>query len=133
MTDEFDKELTLEEKLDLARKMAIDLRILKAEEMRLRLEIVLELFKGKSIGTHKVSKHGFNIKVKLGVSHSLDQDEVANAIENGFYSEEELACIKTSYALKLKEYKQTTETPDLDEDIIVKSSAPTLTIELGED
>lgn len=121
------------EMLDKARIFAIRLKALKVEEMALRRVIAEELGKDLDIGTHNFEQDGFKIKLKLGVGYSLDQAELQYAMDEGFLAQEELDLIRTKYDLKLAEYKAAGfNTETLDEYIIVKPSAPSLEIVLGE-
>ena len=120
------------ELLEEARLMAIQLRELKAKEMELRKQIVYELAKDADVGTHNFSLHGFAIKVKLGVSYSFDQEELVDLMDRNLLTDEELSLIRTKYDLKLADYKKAGNTETLDDVIIVKPSAPSLEITLGE-
>lgn len=119
--------------LELARHLAIQLKELKVREMEVRKEIALELGENLGPGTHKFSLHGFKIKLKLGVSYSFDQEELVNLMENNLLTDEELSLVRTKYDLKLADYKNAGNTETLDDVIIVKPSAPTLEITLGEE
>lgn len=121
------------EMLDKARVFAIRLKALKIEEMALRKVIAEELGKDLDIGTHNFEQDGFKIKLKLGVGYSLDQAELQYAMDEGFLAQDELDLIRIKYDLKLAEYKAAGfNTETLDEYIIVKPSAPSLDIILGE-
>jgi hypothetical protein len=120
------------EMLEEARLLAIQLKELKAKEMNLRKEIAFDLGDGLDPGTHTIVRDGFQIKLKLGVSYTLVQDELIELMEMNALTDEELGLIRTKYDLKLAEYKKAGYTETLDEVIIVKPSAPTLEITLGE-
>ena len=118
--------------LEAHRVMALQLKVLKQDEMRLRIAIVENLTAGKPVGTHSFSLDGYIIKAKLGVSHSIDQAMIKEMIEDDALSDEELDLLRVKYELKLGDYKKAGETDTLDDAIIVKPAAPTLEIVLGE-
>lgn len=120
------------ELLEEARMLAIQLKEIKVREMELRKEIVLELVKDLSTGTHKFSIEGYKVKVKLGVSYSFDQEALIELMDDNLLTDEELGLIRTKYDLRLADYKEAGNTETLDDVIIVKPSAPTLEITLGE-
>ncbi len=120
------------ELLEEARQLAIQLKELKEREMEVRKTIAYELGLDLDLGTHKFELFGFKVKLKLGVSHSFDQDELRDLMEQNLLTDEELSLIRTKYDLKLADYKKAGNTETLDDCIIVKPSAPTLEITLGE-
>jgi len=125
--------MELMDMLERSRALAIQLREIKKEEMDLRVAIADILGEGKAPGTHTFEQDGFIIKLKLGLNHSLIQDELKEALEDERLSEEELELLRTKYDLRLADYKKADFNTDvLDEFVIVKPSAPTLTITLGE-
>lgn len=120
------------EMLEDQRTMAIELKELKEREMDLRRKIADELGGDNGPGTYKSSQDGFNIVLKLGVSYSLDQEELVDLMDRDLLTDEELELIRTKYDLKLADYKKSGNTETLDDVIIVKPSAPTLLVTLGE-
>lgn len=120
------------EMLEDQRTMAIELKELKEKEMDLRRKIADELGGDNGPGTYKSSQDGFNIVLKLGVSYSLDQEELVDLMDRDLLTDEELELIRTKYDLKLADYKKSGNTETLDDVIIVKPSAPTLLVTLGE-
>ncbi len=116
----------MNEKLEAYRIIKQDLKEIKEEEMRLRVEIVNELVHGKEVGTYSFPDYeGLSVKVQTKLSYKLDKD----ILESLALSDEELECIKWTPSLVLKEYKAN-ETIILDEAVIVTLAAPTLTVEL---
>ena len=125
--------MTLSEKLERNRALAIQLKEIKAEEMALRVEIAQELGADKQPGTHDFEIDGMKVKLKLGLNYSLDQAELKDAIEDERLDEEELELLRIKYDLRLADYKKADfNTDNLEDCMIVKPSAPTLVIELGE-
>lgn len=125
--------MTLAEKLEQSRVYAIQLKALKKVEMDLRVEIAAELGADRQPGTHDFEIDGLKVKLKLGLNYSLIQDELQEAIEDERLNEEEMELLRLKYDLRLGDYKKADfNTEALDEFIIVKPSAPTLVIELGE-
>lgn len=121
------------EMLERARMLAIQLKEIKAEEMELRREIVSEIAGDLDVGTHVLDRDGFKIKVRIGVSYGLVQDELQELIDTGQLTEEENDLVRIKYDLKLADYKKAGfNTDSLDEVIVVKPSAPSLDITLGE-
>lgn len=118
--------------LEEARVLKIQLNEIKAKEMALRKVIADEIGSGLDVGTHTITRDGFIVKLKLGVSYSFDQDELLFMMNEGMLSDEELSLIRTKYDLRLADYKRAGTTENLDEVIIVKPSAPSLEITLGE-
>jgi len=123
---------TAAELFEQHRTMAIQLKQLKVDEMKLRIAIVENLCAGKDLGTHTFSMEGFIIKAKTSVGYSLDQEIIQEMIADDVLSDEELDCLATKYQLKLGDYKRSGETDNLDEAVMVKPAAPTLEIVLGE-
>ena len=125
--------MNLTEKLEASRIMAIQLSELKKAEMSLRLEIAQELGGPRGPGTYNFEMDGLKVKLKLSNNTSLDQEELNTAIEDDRLTDEEKELIRWKGDLKMADYKKADfETDNLDELIIVKPSAPTLTIEIGE-
>lgn len=120
------------EMLEKQRELAIQLKAIREEEMDLRKQIAMELGKDRDIGTHHFSQDGFIITLRLGVSYSFDQESLLDLMDQGILTEEELGLIRTKYDLKLADYKKAGNTETLDDVIIVKPSAPTLLVTLGE-
>lgn len=124
---------TLNDQLEQHRVMAAQLKTLKEEEMKLRVKIVEKLTKkDDSPGTKNFTREGMRVKVKLGLNYNLDQEELVSLMTQGLLTEEELGAIRTKYELKLAEYKRLDNPETLDDVIIVKPAAPTLSVELGE-
>lgn len=115
------------------RAMAAQLKDLKVREMALRREIAAELGDGLDPGTHTITRDGFKIKLKLGLSYGIDQDELKFLIDENMLTDEEMDLLRIKYDLRLADYKKADiNTDTLDDVIIVKPAAPTLDITLGE-
>ena len=120
------------ELLEEARQLAIQLKELKAREMEVRKTIAYELGLDKDIGTHNFELFGFKVKLKLGVSYAFEQDELVDLMNRNLLTDEELSLVRIKYDLRLADYKKAGNTETLDDVIIVKPSAPSLYITLGE-
>lgn len=121
------------DKLEQLRVMKIELADLKAREMSLRLEVAEELSEGRDIGTSKHSIEGFVVKVVTAMSYTFDQTEITMLLDRGLLPQDQIDLIRTKYELRLGDYKKAYDTEVIDDAIIVKPAAPTVTIELGEE
>lgn len=112
------------------RQMSIKLKALKAEEMKMRKELCIEIFDGQlGEATKKFEiDEGYTVHAKSGVSHKLDE-RLVNQMFNEF-SEEDKNALKFKPSLKLREYKKLGDDSLLHEAVEVKPSAPTLKVEL---
>lgn len=125
--------MDMEAKLEEHRTIALQLKEIKAKEMKLRTEIVDAYDDGEKLsGVSNFSESGFKIKVTKRLNYNIDQDEFLRLVNEERLSEEEFGLIQTKYSLKLTDYKKAGNTDALDEAIIVKPAAPSLLIELGE-
>ena len=119
--------------LEEHRLVAIELKSIKAKELELRNVITDHLLDGLDIGTHNFEINHLNVKAVKGVSHSFDQEMIAEFIDAGDLSDEELGLLRTKYELKLADYKRATfEVDVLDQALVVKPSLPTLSVTLGD-
>lgn len=107
--------------------LQLTLKDVKKHEMALRKEICNDLLKGETLPARKkVNIEGLEVKAENGVTHNFDQ-AVLNELLPELSSAEKMA-IKWSPELKLRVYKKLPEESLLHEAIIVKPSAPILTI-----
>jgi hypothetical protein len=119
--------------LEKHRLVAIELKEIKADELKLRQVITDHLLEGLDIGTHNFEINHLNVKAVKAVSHSFDQEMLAEFIDNGDLTDMELGLLRTKYELKLKDYKLANFDVDvLEQALVVKPSLPTLTITLGD-
>ena len=109
--------------------MAIQLKSLRDQESAIRREICDQLLEGKETGTHKFTFGNLRVKAVKSFTYSLDQELVAQMIEDGDFADDELEAIKTKYELSLTAYKKLDASDNLDDCITVKDSMPTLTVE----
>jgi len=118
--------------LERHRLLAIQLKEVKEQEMALRVRIAGELNKDNALGTKRYDQEGYKVKLKTSLNYNLDQDMVAFMLAEDMLSSDELACLRTKYDLRLKEYKECDDTSVLDDAVETKFAAPTLEITLGE-
>ena len=111
------------------RQMASELKRLRDEEAIIRRDICEHLLAGKEAGTHKFSFGNLKVKAVKSFTYSLDQDMVAQMIEDGDFADDELNAIKTKYELSISAYKKLDASDNLDDCITVKDAMPTLTVE----
>jgi hypothetical protein len=117
------------ELLSIQREMAIQLKSLRDQESAIRREICDHILEGKEVGTHKFTFGNLKVKAVKSYTYSLDQELVAQMIENGDFADDELEAIKTKYELSISAYKKLDASDNLDDCITVKDSMPTLTVE----
>ncbi|MDX1701846.1 MAG: hypothetical protein R3250_14565 [Melioribacteraceae bacterium] len=114
-------------KIERWEKLSTELKRIKAEEMALRREICAEILSGIPLPARwKGNYDGIDVKAENGVSHNID-----NAGLSAVWKEllaEEKNVVKFEPKLKLREYKKLNKEALIHEVIIVKPSAPTLTI-----
>jgi hypothetical protein len=122
--------MNLEHKLAEHHRLAMQLRLIKEEEARLRMEICAELLAGKGPGTHKFSFPHLQVKAVKKFNYKLDQDEIRRLLLDDELTPEERGAIRTKYELSLKEYDKLTDAPLLDKCITVDESMPTLEVEI---
>ena len=119
--------------LEEARDLAIQLKDIKEREMILRIKISKALNKDQTPGTANYDQDGMRVKLKVANNTSIDQEELISLMVRGLLTEDERTLIRTKYDLKLGDYKKADfDTSILEEAIIVKPAAPTLTITLGD-
>jgi len=127
----------LDELLEAHRNLAAALKITKAQESKLRIEIA-DMFKAEgynTIGTHNLNFCGMDIKMVLKVNTKIDAEILGDIIED--LTDEELACIRYKPELKMKEYnaleiEQNEDDAYLDDAITTSDAMPTLTVTLSE-
>lgn len=117
------------ELLHIQASLASQLKRMRDEEAAIRREICDYLLAGKEAGTHKFDFGNLKVKAVKSYTYSLDQELVANMIENGDFADDELEAIKTKYELSISAYKKLNACDNLDDCITVKDSMPTLTVE----
>ena len=122
-------EETLIELLQRQSSLASQLKSLREEEAAIRRDICDHLLAGKEAGTHKFNFGNLKVKAVKSYSYSLDQELVAQMIEDGEFADDELEAIKTKYELSLSAYKKLEASDNLDDCITVKDAMPTLTVE----
>ena len=115
----------LEAEFETLMEIQAQLKIIKAEEIKLRRALAETLLDSADIGTHTTTSGAFICKATKKVSYSLDRellDEIWNDLS---LVEREAIDLKPS--LKMKEYK-TLESGLLDEAITVKPAMPSIEI-----
>ena len=121
----------LSNKLDEFRQLAIRLKLIKKEEMNLRVEICDVLLKGKQKGTHTFSIDGMNVKAVRQINMSLDAKMVDHHYEQ--FSDEEKAAVSFKPSLSVSKYNDIEgDSHTLDNCLTIKPATPTLTVILGE-
>lgn len=118
----------LHKKCEKYRVIANKLREIKAEEMKLRLDICAELLKKAPVGLSKVIDEGLLIKATRKVTYKLDEEELEGIYDD--LSDAEMACIKFKPNLILKNYKMLDDAPLLNDLITVQEATPTLDISI---
>lgn len=119
--------------LEEHRLVAAELKELKAKELELRTVITDELLEGLPTGTHNFEINHLFVKAVKGVSHTFDQEMIAEFIDNDDLSDQELGLLRHKYELKLADYKRANfEVDQLEQALVVKPSLPTLSITLGD-
>lgn len=117
------------ELLRIQASLASQLKCMRDEESAIRREICDHILEGKEVGTHKFTFGNLKVKAVKSYTYSLDQELVAQMIENGDFADDELEAIKTKYELSISAYKKLDASDNLDDCITVKDAMPTLTIE----
>lgn len=115
-------------KCERYRIIANKLREIKAEEMKLRLDICAALLKQAPVGLSKVIDEGLLIKATRKVTYKLDEEELEDIYDD--LSDAEMACIKFKPNLILKNYKMLDDAPLLNDLITVQEATPTLDISI---
>ena len=99
----------------------------KAEEAKLREQIVEEVAGDKPPGKYTENKLGFKIKATKKINYSLDEQALSAIYESLSPAEKEAITYKPR--LSLAKYKKAADHHMLDQVIIAKPAMPTLTIE----
>jgi len=121
--------MNIENKLEMYRAMKIELAELKQKEMDLRVDIASELSSsGLEAGTHNFQFTGMKVKLVSKLNYSVDK----NILEGLVLSEGEAECLRWKPELNLTKFKQADDIDTLEEAIIIKTGAPTLTVEIAE-
>lgn len=119
--------MDMNEKISAWLRAKADLAIAQEEERSLRAEILDQCFGPNNVGNKNCVRGDWMIKGGYGLTYSLDQEGITNAIALG---EELPACIRTKYDLDKKAYDNLSEEDSLimDDYLTVKPALPTLEI-----
>lgn len=128
------KDSELLAKIEMQQRAAEQIKMLQESERALRAEILDACF-GDANGTVKTTVSNLLITGTFGLTYTLDQKGVDEAIEEGLLNETELRCIKTKYELDKREFDKNADGDigNLIQFITVKSAMPTLKIKTLED
>jgi len=123
--------MSIEAKIEVYRKLKIQLSEVKAAEMVMRLEIAQDLgVDSLKAGTSNFDYPSEGIRLKLikKLNYKLDKE----TLEMIDLSDDEAACIKWTPELKLTPYRKVEDTVTLDQAISVTDATPSIEIELRE-
>ena len=108
--------------------LAVQLKGIKENEMRIRKEIAADILEGLAPPCKfKVEINGLIVVLEIGVNYKLDLD-IINQIFTEL-SDEEKSSLKFTPELKLREYKKLPCKNLIKEAITIKPSAPTIKVE----
>lgn len=124
------KEQTLINDIATHQEIVQQIRDLQKKERDLRSEILKNLFGTDNAGTLKSQVSNLIVTGSYGFTQKLSQEEIDQAIEEGFLPESALDAIKTEYKLDKKKYDQLSDEDrdELDQYVTVKPSLPTLSV-----
>lgn len=131
--------MNLTDKINSQQALVEKIKLLQAEERKLRSDILEELFGTDNLGTLNAVHGEFVVTGTYGQTTKVSQDELEQALEDGLLSEEAQEAIRVKFELDKKAYDSLPDekAAELDEYLIVKPSLPTLkvkvNVEEGED